>query len=329
MGNELIEFRKTMTRGGALRKEFERTRLNEELDWRMEMSYALTAIQNNEKLQACTPTSVGRALIDLGVMGLSLSPARREAYLIPYGRECTASPSYMGLEQMAYRTGFIEDIQTNLVHKNDVFETWTDDEGPHIKHIEATGDRGDITHAYCVARFSSNRRSIQIMNMAELMACKNAAQKKNGGKVPFTWEGPFKGEMFKKCPLRRAWKNWPRVTSPKLTAMLEAAERTDPLSFEDDKVVEEARTLDQGHIAQLVQMLEEAGAPKETWDQWLQGLANNIGYPRQSLRAVVVRDFERAVSTLARGIEVWKQRKLSRSHPASGPGASTSPSEVT
>jgi len=318
MGQELQRITKGLSpKGGTFAREFRRLRADTGLDWNVEKAYALEIIANNSGLQKCTPESIARSLIDVGVMGLTLSPAMKLAYLIPYKNNCTASPSYMGLEQIAYKTGFVEMIQTVLVHKNDPeFNVWTDEQGRHISHIEATSNRGDITHAYCIAWFSSGKQHIEVMDMTELEGCRDAAKKKNFGKVPFTYTGAFKGEMFKKNVLRRAWKHWPRVDNPRIAQMLTAVERTDPMDFTEGKKTSAGRM---ELKTKLVELMTDAGVPTEKQAAWLSGLAASMRY--KSISQVKPEDFDATVSQLEDGIRRWKEQ--------SKPKASTSGQEDT
>lgn len=306
MRNDLQVIEKGLApRGGAFAKLFNRSRNDESLNWQIEKAYALEAIRNNDKLQKCTPDSVARCIIDVGVLGLTLSPAMKLAYLIPYKDNCTVSPSYMGLEQIAYKTGFVEMIQTVLVHKNDhEFNVWTDENGRHISHKEAVSNRGPVTHAYCIAWFSSGKKHIEVMDREDIMACRDAAARKNFGKVPFTWTGGFRYEMYKKVVMRRGWKHWPRVDNPRIAEMMSAVERADPMEFKDSSVVKEKETVDQDNIDQLIKLLEEAGVDEKSHDAWLHGLASKMGY--QSIRAVKAHDYEAAASLMEEGLRTWK-----------------------
>lgn len=317
MRNELVVVQKELGRGGALCKEYNRVRLNPDLNWRVEMFYALEMIEKNEQLARCEPSTIGRSIIDAGTMGLSLSPAKKEAYLVPYNikvgpnqwmQQCTLSVSYMGMEQIAYRTGLVKLIQTNLVRKGDKFEVWTDDVGRHVKHAENLMEQGSVTHAYCIIKLSSGEQYVEVMNRRELEACKEAAAKKNKGKVPFTWTGEFRGEMYRKSVLRRAWKHVPRTGRHE--AALEAVERTDPMDFVADSkidaqsVVEESVVIDGDMIDELVEIMEEGGVPPKLHGAWLKGLAAGLGY--QSIKKVLKSDFERARDGMKEGLKRWQ-----------------------
>jgi len=312
MGQEMRVIEQALKpRGGLFAREFKRTRTNDTMDWNREKSYALEIISQNDQLMKCEPDSIARSLIDLGVLGLTLSPSMKLAYLIPYKKNCTVSPSYMGLEQIAYKTGFVEMIQTVLVHKNDPeFNVWTDERGRHIIHREANGDRGEVTHAYCIAWFSSGKQHIEVMDKTEILACRDAATKKNWGKVPFTWTGAFKGEMYKKCVMRRGWKHWPRVDNPRIAEMMAAVERADPLEFKDNSVVTEITTIDQDQIDELVSMMCAAGVDDKGHDAWLHGLAKKLGY--RSIRVVQASDFDAAASLMEEGLKKWASLQSSK-----------------
>ena len=323
-----------LARGGALCKEFNRVRLTEELDWRVEQAYAMEIIRDSKALQNADPVSIGRSLVDLAVMGLSLSPAKKEAYLIPYKGRCTASPSYMGLEQIGYRTGMLEGIQCKVVRKGDHFREYTDRDGTNIEHEVLDDGSGPVTHAYSIAWLSTGRIIVDVMNRNTLMACRDAAAKKNNGAIPFTWKGAFRDEMYKKCSVRRNWKHWPRSGSPKVRAMLDAVERTDPMDFKEDeaKVVaghKRAPTFDQSHIDSLCDVMREAGYDTRGWNKQLQGLAVGMGYPA-GIRSVLVTEFDRAKELMERGLVAWKERTSSKSAQSdSAQGTTTAQTEAT
>jgi phage RecT family recombinase len=309
MGTQIEVIRRGLTpRGGTFAREFKRVCTNNKMDWAVEKAYALEIIQNakTDQLSKCSPESVARSIIDVAVMGLTLSPAMKLAYLVPYKNSCTVSPSYMGLEQIAYATGFVEMIQTVLVYENDhEFNVWTDETGRHIKHVEAISNRGHVTHAYCIAWFSSGKQHIEVMDRADIMACRDAATLKNNKKTPFTWTGKFRYEMYKKSVMRRGWKHWPRVDNPRIADMMTAVERADPLEFVDKTVVTAIANIDQDQKDKLIEMMVNAGVDDRSHDAWLHGMASKMGY--QSVSAIRVEDFEAAASLMAEGLKLWKQ----------------------
>ena len=316
----LAVINKELGRGGALCKEFNRVSASDNLDWKIEKAYAMEMINNSESLQRCDPASIGRSLIDLSVMGLSLSPALKEAYLIPYnitikegGRQrkqmmCSASPSYMGLEQILYRTGLVTKIETDVIREKDIWEQWSTPAGKEFKHIPAKGDRGEVIGAWCAITMTSGEIKVEVMDQKALEGAREAAARKNGGRIPFVWTGPFKEEMYKKCPLRRAFKHMPKSRDPRIMTMLDAVERTDPVDFSanDATIIEDSASINEQQVKELIQQLEEAGYPERGYDRQLQGLAAGLGY--QNIRKLPTARFEEAMSLMKRGIERWKER---------------------
>jgi phage RecT family recombinase len=331
MNNQIAVVKKALGRGGVVCKDFNRVKLNEHMDWKTEQAYALEIIQNNKSFGRCTATSIGRSLVDLSIMGLTLSPAMRLAYLIPYGESCTASPSYMGLEQIAYRSGMVEGIQCGVVRKGDEFREWTDERGKHLDHQVKPNNTGEITHSYCIAWLVSGRTLIEVMDKAALMACRDAAAKKNNNEVPWTWKGPFREEMYKKAALRRGWKHWPKVSDPRLSRMMEAVDRTDPMEFSkhDARVIDDETTLSQPQLNGLIEMMKEAQFPDRGVNAQLQGLASKLGYPK-GIRSVLIKDYDAAASLMEAGLKRWKEATSQTSEPSdSEPVDSTAQEAVT
>lgn len=321
--NQLAVVRKELGRGGALCKEFNRVRLTADLDWKIEQAYALEIIRNSSALQKADPATIGRSMIDLAVMGLSLSPAMKEAYLIPYKGVCTASPSYMGLEQIAYRTGFVKKIECDVVKEKDEWREWSDRDGKNFSHVKAQGDRGQVTHAWCSMVMTSGEVKVEVMDRAALRGCREAAARKNNGEVPFVWKGPFKEEMYKKCAIRRAWKHWPKVRNPQLVSILEAVERTDPMDFggETGNGVDHRKTIDPGatinseQVDILVNLMRDAGVPEMGFDRQLQGLAVGMGV--RNIHSLPMGRLDEAISLMERGLEKWKERQSATSDASS------------
>lgn len=291
--------------------QFTANRLNKDAKYSAERDFALSIISSNHKLANCTPDSIARCIIDIGTLGLSLSPTLKMAYLIPYGDICTVSISYMGMEQLAYRAGAVINIQCNVVREGDKVNVFTKDNKRQIEHTESMSKRGKVTHAYCIATFANGLTHVETMDRADIMEIRDAAARKNNNKIPFTWTGPFRYEMYKKAVLRRAWKHWPKVEGKDAERVRAAVERQDPIDFTpavpvDEKPGEVSLTITDSMIDELTEMLNEAGVLPAQFDRWLIGLAKSMGY--QSTNAITVADFEAAKTKLNEGIAAWVER---------------------
>jgi phage RecT family recombinase len=293
--------------------QFTANRLSRTAKYSVERDYALSIIKSNRQLQACDPDTIARCIIDVGVMGISLSPTRKEAYLIPYGDICTVSVSYMGMEQLAYRTGSVVNIQTNVVREGDKVNVFTKDNKRQVEHTESMGKRGKVTHAYCIATFENGLTHVETMDREDLMGVRAAAAKKNRDKIPFTWseKNPFRYEMYKKAVLRRAWKHWPKTDNEQAEKVRAIVERQDPVDFTPSAPIDEtpgevSLTITDEMIDEMNEMMGEAGILPAQFDRWLLGLSKSMGF--QSTNAITVAQFEDAKSKLQDGIASWVER---------------------
>ena len=75
---------------------------------------------NHSALDVCDPNSVGLALMDMAVQGLS--PAKNQCYFIVYGNQLQMQRSYFGTITVLKRLERVVDIDAQVVHKGDEFE---------------------------------------------------------------------------------------------------------------------------------------------------------------------------------------------------------------
>lgn len=85
---------------------------------------------NQSALDVCDPNSVGLALMDMAVQGLS--PAKNQCYFIVYGNQLQMQRSYFGTITVLKRLERVVDIDAQVVHKGDEFEIGADEIGHTI-----------------------------------------------------------------------------------------------------------------------------------------------------------------------------------------------------
>lgn len=255
----LAEYKEHLT-DRSLIARFSGNRSDKTVRFTAQRAFALQIIQGSEALRKCTPNSIANCMLDVAFTGLSLSPNQSLLYLIPYKDKATLSIGYRGMEQLAYRTGIVESIQAVLVHENDpTFRVITGEKGRFVAHEEARTDRGEVTHAYCVAEFVKGKRHVEVMDREQLDAVEAQASKRNarGGKV---WRGPFKGEMQKKAVIRRAWKHWPQDADGRLAHAMNVMDTVEPVTFEGESV----RVLSKSEVSTLTDLCAEHGIDTDT-----------------------------------------------------------------
>lgn len=184
---------------------------------------ALLAIPRNPDLKKCTPASLFTAIVNAAELGLDFTPAKRQAYLVPFfngkkgQHEAQFMPGYGGLIELAIRGGKVKRMEAHIVHENDDFsiQYGTD---PDIKHKPcADGNPGDIIGAYAVAWFEDGVQ-FEFMDRSQLEHIRSKSKMAQKG----AWATDPE-EMYRKAPLRRLFKFVP--SSPDLDRALESDNR--------------------------------------------------------------------------------------------------------
>lgn len=170
----------------------------------------LSALSSNPKLAETTPQSFLGAMMTAAQLGMEPNTPLGQAYLLPYwnGRnncyECQFQLGYKGLLDLAYRSGDISVVQSQVVYENDEF-SYSYGLEPELKHIPAKADRGDPTHVYAVFRTKSDGYGYEVASIEDI---RTHAQRysKSFGNGP--WQTNFE-EMAKKTVLKRVLKYAP------------------------------------------------------------------------------------------------------------------------
>lgn len=109
---------------------------------------AVTAIRTNPDIAKCSRPSIYSALMRCAQDGLL--PDGRDATITKYGDQAVYSPMVGGICKRARNSGELKSIDAQVVYEKDSYESWTDEKGPHFKHVRSRGDRGKpiLTYAY-------------------------------------------------------------------------------------------------------------------------------------------------------------------------------------
>ncbi len=171
---------------------------------------AATMVYRTPGLQKCDPNSILSAVIQAAELGLDISPAMGEAYLIPRWNakagvtECQFQPGYKGLIKLARQSGQIALIQARLVREGERFEyRYT----PDLEFLHEPIISGDapVVAVYAYAKLASGDTVIEVMTAEEVEAIRNRAQAGKSGPWVTDWN-----EMAKKTVLKRICKSLPR-----------------------------------------------------------------------------------------------------------------------
>jgi recombination protein RecT len=194
------------------RDDFSRVLVDRSINFERESGFAIQILQNNEsamKIAMGAKPSLIAAITNIAAIGISLNPARKQAYLVPRGGKICLDISYIGLLDIAVASGSIMWGQAELVRENDAFRRVGMDKEP-VHEFEPFGkSRGEVVGAYVVVKLHNGDYLTTIMDLEEVHSIRDRSEswKRNGG-------GPWKtdeGEMIKKTVIRRAYKLWPKT----------------------------------------------------------------------------------------------------------------------
>lgn len=175
---------------------------------------ALTVLRKDPKLQNCTPESFMGALLTSAQLGLEPG-AGGEAYLVPYGRECTLIIGYQGYAKLFWQHPLAKHLDAQAVHENDEFDYAYGLE-PFLRHKPALGDRGKVHAFYAVAALTSGATAFVVLSPEEVKALRGTSGPNGGIKDPMHW-------MSRKTAVRQLVKLLPK--SANLSRALEADEK--------------------------------------------------------------------------------------------------------
>jgi recombination protein RecT len=207
-------------------------------------SAVFSAVGANPKLLECDRVSLLKACAEAAELGLSLNPVMRHADILPVwdGRSNSLKaqfrPRYMGLMELAKRSGEVLQIYAHTVHENDVFD-YQLGLNKRLDHVPASSNRGTVTGAYCVWKDRNGLADFEYMPIEDIrkIMIRSSSKDKNGNVVG-PWVSDFE-EMCRKTVVRRASKYMPVSTESafgKAVTLDDRREGGEIVSMEDGEV---------------------------------------------------------------------------------------------
>lgn len=172
----------------------------------------LTAVQNAPALLGADRKSLWNSCMKAAADGLL--PDGREAALVEYKmKDGTRKVQYMpmigGILKKVRNSGELATITSQIVHKNDKFRYWVNDEGEHVEHEPTlVGDAGARVGVYAMAKTKDNFFYFEFVTASQVADIRASSRAANGG----PWGSKFDGEMWRKSALRRLSKRLPMST---------------------------------------------------------------------------------------------------------------------
>lgn len=186
------------------------------LNFEREAGFAVQVITANDyamRIAMDNRQSVVNAVTNVAAIGISLNPAKRQAYLVPRDGRICLDISYMGLLDLAIQSGSIMWGQSELVYEQDRFELQGFDKPPLHNRNPFAKDRGVIVGVYVVVKTRDGDYLTTCMSIDEVYDIRNRssawkAWETKQKKCPWVTD---EGEMIKKTVIKRAYKLWPKT----------------------------------------------------------------------------------------------------------------------
>jgi len=205
-----------------LEPAFERINTDKSIVFAREAEFAIQIITNSNyclKIAKENPQSVRDAVTNIAAMGVSLNPARKQAYLVPRKGGITLVISYMGLLDIAIQSGSILWGQAEIVYAADLvapFEFTINgyDQPPTHKRNPFAKDRGEIVGVYVVVKtrdgdyLTTTMTASEVWDIRERSDAWQGYMKDKSKKCPWVTD---ETEMVKKTVIKRAYKTWPKT----------------------------------------------------------------------------------------------------------------------
>jgi recombination protein RecT len=200
----------------GVRAGFEAVSVDRSINFEREAGFAIQILGGNEYALGVAMNnkqSVIDAVTNISAIGISLNPAKKQAYLVPRDKKICLDISYMGLLDLAIASGSIMWGKGELVKESDDFRLNGFDRPPSHERAPFAKDRGEVIGVYVVAKTHSGDYLTETMTIDEVNDIRNRSsawkawvEKKRS--CPWVTDP---GEMSKKTVIKRAYKTWPKT----------------------------------------------------------------------------------------------------------------------
>lgn len=200
----------------AVRNQFANVLTDRSLNFEREAEFAIQVITSGEyatKIAMQNRQSVANAITNIAAIGISLNPAKKQAYLVPRDGKICLDISYIGLMDLAMATGAIRWAQAELVYAADSFALNGFDKPPSHSYNPFAKDRGEAIGVYVVVKTADGDYLTETMSIDDVNAIRDrsSAWKAWVSKQKSCPWVTDPGEMAKKTVVKRGYKYWPKT----------------------------------------------------------------------------------------------------------------------
>lgn len=200
------------------RDSFDAVLVDRSINFDREAGFAIQILEANDyalKMAMGNRQSVINAITNVAAIGISLNPAKKQAYLVPRDGKICLDLSFMGLIDLAVDCGSILWAQANLVYESETFKIAGFDKPPIHERNPLAKDKGALVGAYVVAKTRDGDYLTDVMSIDEIYAIRDrsSAWKAWIGKQKKCPWVTDEGEMCRKTVVKRGSKYWPRISN--------------------------------------------------------------------------------------------------------------------
>lgn len=284
----------------ALKETFQTRLTNQSLNFEVEAGFAVQQLESNDYLLGIAMSnqqSVINAVTNVAAIGVSLNPARKQAYLVPRDNKVCLDISYIGLVDLATQSGSIVWAKSELVYGNDNFQMGEPGTLPNHKFNPFSTDRGEVIGAYVVVKTPSGEFLCDAMSIKDIFdirdrssAWKAWISKKKS--CPWVTD---EGEMCKKTVIKRASKMWPKNERLNMAIQHLNVELDEGIEFANNSRSGGAEVAAKGMEERKARARTEIIAKLETiaTQEGLDSLNEKIGLLNKSQQALIADDITR------------------------------------
>lgn len=196
----------------SVRTTFDAALVDRSISFEREAGFAIQQISGKDytmKVAMANRQSVVDAVVNIAAIGISLNPAKKQAYLVPRDGKICLDISYMGLMDLAQATGSVKWAQAALVYEADTFSLLGLDKPPQHTFNPFSKDRGAVVGVYVTIKTIHDEYLTHTMTIDDAYSIRDRSSAWKSGK-----SGPWKtdeGEMIKKTCVKQAYKYWPKT----------------------------------------------------------------------------------------------------------------------
>lgn len=218
MSNQLTVVDQARALVETARDQFQDVLIDNSISFEREAGFAVQVLTGNDYAMSVAignQQSVRNAVTNIAAIGISLNPAKKQAYLVPRDGRICLDISYMGLCDLAVASGSVRWVQAVVVRSADTFRMRGIGQEPVHEYdpFAPEQERGELRGVYTVAKTVDGDFLVHPMSAEQVYKTRNrsAAWKAWVGKKKSCPWVTDEEEMVKKTCIKQASKLWPRA----------------------------------------------------------------------------------------------------------------------